>query len=275
MKFNLKTLAIAAALVAAGSANAAFQSSASGTFAVLAFDTVTGDYYLRDTGFTLNTFLPNSGSSITQANEVTGGATFDKTPAAGLVLDKTTTTSFADASFSSWLTGKANVKWTVIAADTSSNTTGNRRRLVAAIDENVTPTLVTNSAVNTGTVATTGFNDVGFGLSKTGVFNVGQLSSANGNYINQTGLTTAIGSEANLYYWTWSANSATSAAANQQIFSNINGLATVQLASNGDFTYTALAPVSAVPLPAAAWLMGAGLVGLGGMIRRRKATAQA
>ena len=47
-------------------------------------------------------------------------------------------------------------------------------------------------------------------------------------------------------------------------------------ANYGDGPYS-LAPanVAAVPLPAAAWLMGAGLLGIGGMVRRRRAAAAA
>jgi len=45
----------------------------------------------------------------------------------------------------------------------------------------------------------------------------------------------------------------------------------VTLASNGDLTYVA---PSAVPVPAAAWLLGSGLLAMGGAIRRRKAAAQ-
>jgi hypothetical protein len=44
----------------------------------------------------------------------------------------------------------------------------------------------------------------------------------------------------------------------------------VTLAANGDFTY-ALAPVSAVPVPAAAWLFGSGLLSFGAFVRRRTA----
>jgi hypothetical protein len=44
------------------------------------------------------------------------------------------------------------------------------------------------------------------------------------------------------------------------------------LSSTGDLTYTA---GSAVPLPAAAWLLGSGLLGLAGIARRRSAAAAA
>jgi hypothetical protein len=44
------------------------------------------------------------------------------------------------------------------------------------------------------------------------------------------------------------------------------------LSTSGDLTYT-IAGVSAVPLPAAVWLLGSGLLGLAGIGRRKKAAA--
>ncbi len=47
-------------------------------------------------------------------------------------------------------------------------------------------------------------------------------------------------------------------------FENAYGLASLTLAADGAVTYSlAGEPVSTVPVPAAAWLLGSGLVGLG------------
>ena len=104
------------------------------------------------------------------------------------------------------------------------------------------------------------------------------LASYTGNLILQPNTLSSLDVAANLYYYVataYAGASATSATVTQ--FGNSAGFATLTLASSGDLTYSlaAAAPPAAVPVPAAMWLMGSGLVGIGGMIRRRKAAAQA
>ena len=81
-----------------------------------------------------------------------------------------------------------------------------------------------------------------------------------------------LGSSASLFYA--SQGDGTAGASQVIRYGNAGNFATLTLAANGDLTYS-LAPeaVAAVPLPAAAWLMGAGLMAMGGMVRRRKAAA--
>jgi hypothetical protein len=55
---------------------------------------------------------------------------------------------------------------------------------------------------------------------------------------------------------------------------NASGNGTWALSASGDLTYT-IAGVSAVPLPAAIWLLGSGLLGLAGVSRRKKTAAAA
>lgn len=277
MKFNLKTLAIAAALVAAGSANAAFTAGSVGTgnstLGLFAWDNVTNSFYLRDLGYNMNTFLPTGGASITPTGET--GATFDKTPEAGLSITS------SDASFSSWLSSvtPGNVRWLVAASDSAGLVATNRVRQIGSISTTATFTNPTNGQIGNGTAGINQFAPPGvpaFGLSTTGALSAGQIANLGGSFIGQGtagALAATLNGTANLYYWTRSTNTGSlGTAANQQTFANSANTAVLSLASNGDFTYS-LAPVSAVPLPAAAWLMGAGLVGLGGMVRRRKAAA--
>jgi len=86
-----------------------------------------------------------------------------------------------------------------------------------------------------------------------------------------------LGNASGLYYFARTQGTlANSTPANATQFANSLNVAQITLESDGDFTYVlAPAAVSAVPVPAAAWLLGSGLMGIGGMIRRRKAAAQA
>ena len=144
------------------------------------------------------------------------------------------------------------------------------------------------SSVNTAQTATNGQVTNFVSTSNAGgldaFFNPGTLSKtgtdAAAAWANNFGLggagLAAVGESASLFYFTrTAATGATSTLANGGRYGNGTDFASVTLASNGDFSYTLAAPPSAVPLPAAAWLMGAGLVALGGAARRRKAAAQA
>jgi hypothetical protein len=57
-------------------------------------------------------------------------------------------------------------------------------------------------------------------------------------------------------------------------FGNADGAASWTLASNGTLSYSAPAP-AAVPLPAAVWLLGSGLIGMVGVARRKAAKSAA
>lgn len=56
-------------------------------------------------------------------------------------------------------------------------------------------------------------------------------------------------------------------------FANATGAATWTLSSTGDLVYSAPGTVGAVPLPAAVWLLGSGLLGLAGVARRKSVAA--
>jgi len=276
MKFKLKMIAIAAARASlAGAARADLVAGNDPSLALIAFNTVTHDYYIRDTGFLMNSFLPSSVTTLSGDGSVTG----DKTPEAGLLLNAGNTTNFADASFSTWLTGQtaADVRWMISGADSSGTTTGvNVKRLIT-------------TSANAAQTATNGQID---GYTASG--NAGGLSlfagsfslSTSGNpepspFDNNFGI--GISSLASLdqgvglfYFARTTGTGSTTTQSNKTQFGNSAGFATVTLASNGDLTYNlAAADVAAVPVPAAAWLLGSGLMGLGGFVRRRKAAALA
>jgi hypothetical protein len=273
MKFNLKAIAAAVALVATSSAHAdlTFASTGSGSLFLTAFNEVTKAYYLRDLGYTLNQFLP---SSITTASG-DGAVTGDKTPNSGLTIDKTGTASFADASFATWLGSQttSDIRWTIAAGDSLSNAGNtNVSRMVLTANS---PGTVTNSAV---TNAVAGMNAVvssntPMGLSTTGSTVPLQTASNFGAGSSSLGLLDA---SLSVYYYVRSTGqlaNATPAVVTQ--FGNANGLASFKLASNGDLVYDVAGGPSAVPLPAAAWLLGSGLLGLIGVGRRKAAAAAA
>ena len=278
MKLKLKMVALAAAMMAAGAAHADLTAANLGdsSLALLAFNDVTQAYYVRDLGYTLNQFLPNSVTTLPGD----GGVTGTMTPEAGLTLNPGTNANFADPAFATWLAGQAggaaNVQWTISAGDQlSTGANGVARMLLASS----TPLTVSNGQVRTavanaaGTSGLAGQNNP-MGLSATGGT---VLPTFPGNNILEPATMSLLDQASNLYYFAATTQTGSSSTlATETEFGNSAGFATVTLASNGDFSYTlAPAAIAAVPLPAAGWLFGSGLMGIGGMIRRRKAAAAA
>lgn len=278
MKLNLKMIAAAVAMVSAtGAANAALTlgSTNNGSLALFAYNTVTRDYYIRDMGFLMNDFLPTGVTTL--SGDL--GATGNRTPETGLLLNASNTPNFGDASFATWMTGQntADIRWSMSAVDyLGSNAATNVKRAIVSsvnpdetalngqVDGFVSPanagglaTLFGEATLSmTGTAAPDAF-DTNFGLGGDGLASLGQA--------------------ANLFYFARSTGTGSTAAQSTRTqYGNSAGFATVTLEADGDFVYSlAAAPVSAVPIPAAAWLLGSGLLGLGGMARRRKAAAKA
>jgi len=270
MKFNLKMIAVAAAMVAASSSHAALTTATAGnsSFAMVAFNAVTNAYYVRDLGYNLNSFLPN----LVTTGSGDGGVTGDKTPDAGLNL------TFGGAgNFVSWLGTQnvADIRWTVLAGDAqSSSATNLSRALVALGTAPVSP--IANSVITNATNAGNGVTALntqnpGMGFDATGATVISSFLSNNGFGVSTL---TNLGSTASLFYYTRAvASGSNTGPANFSAFSNSANTATLTLATNGVLTYDLQAAPSAVPVPAAAWLMLSGLGCIGGMVRRRKAAA--
>lgn len=282
MKMKLKLAAVAAALVSlAGGARADLTppNSPNGSLALVVFDTVTRDWYMRDLGFLMNSFLP---SSVTTFTGDGGGSavTGDKTPDAGLTLNGGNTTNFgSDATFTTWLASHtaANVRWMVSASDQVGVTTGvDVPRLIASsanASETATNSQVTNytSSGLAGGLGT--FFNPG-GLSKTGT---GDAASAwdNNFGLGADGLA-SLDQAVNLFYFTRTTGTGSSTgAATGGAYGNSANLATLLFTSAGELTYALAPAVAAVPLPTAALLLGGGLLAMGGRVRRRAAAAAA
>lgn len=281
MKFNLKMIAAAAALASmAGAAQADLTTGATnnGSLVLTAFNTVNKAWYIRDLGFTIDQFLPSGvAASVGNPASLLIG---DKTPEAGLVLNAGNTTNFADAAFASWYSAQtpADVRWNVSGGDSlSGGANGVVRSILSSanLSETSTNGNVTNfvSASNWGSAA--GFFGTGT-LSKSDATGANPYqTSLDSNFLMGADGLATIGQDAGLFYFA-RISGTTGAAAQGGAFGNSLNKAVVSLAANGDFSYTlAPAAVSPVPVPAAAWLMGAGLVALGGVVRRRKVAAQA
>ena len=282
MKLKLKMIVVAAAMASlAGGAQADIttQTTNNGSLVLTVFNTVSKAWYIRDLGYTIDTFLPNG--ILASVGNPTSLAVGDKTPEAGLVLNAGNTANFGDANWSTWYSAQtpANLFWAVSGGDTLAGGSQGVQRMIS-------------SSANLGETASngqvgnfTGSSNYGSGQS---FFNPGGLSSfdATGAAPYQASLDTnfllggdglaTIGQGVGLFYVSRVAGGQTGAAALGGAFGNSLNTAVVSLAANGDFSYTlAPAAVAAVPLPAAVWMMGAGLMAIGGMVRRRKAAAQA
>ena len=277
MKLKLKMMAIAAALASlAGGAQAdiSTDNTQNGSMVLTVFNQLTKAWYIRDLGFTIDTFLPTGiAASVGGAGSLLVG---NRTPEAGLQLNAGNTANFGDAAWGSWFSAQIanDLRWNVTAGD---NLLPVARMITSSanLSETATNGQVTNFASSSNYGSAQGlFNPATLSRFDSTGANPYQTSLDSNFLLGADGLATS-GQDVGLFYFA-RISGTTGAAANGGAFGNSLNKAVVSLAANGDFSYTlAPAAVAAIPLPAAVWMMGAGLMAIGGMVRRRKAAAQA
>lgn len=228
-------------------------------------------------GIVVEVWDTTTGHALTEwlGSDTTSFGAPSATPAGGETLDYGVLggSTFANT-FSSTEIAAGNVQWTVLGAD----------------DRSASAPTVDYTATTLGTVTATGA--IGFASHiNSGVSSMNAASSCNNvnpciattgtsdpnwlattNLLGQTAIGgtktagTVGGSALDFYQIVTSGSAATKQT--QVQFANANGAATWTLAANGDLQY-----VAPVPLPAAVWLLGSGLLGLLGVGRRKVLSA--
>jgi len=248
-------------------------------------DTTDGEYFTYDTGVSLDSIL-------TQAAISAGGV---QTTAIG-TISTPTFSSAVQAALTNFLNNDTSVgdsvTWTIAAGDSNSighgGYVGANRYLVTgtqALDGTTNVTRLSNTLVKTavGSSASTGlegfFNEVNAagipasGISTSEGWGKGTLgqNQLNGNSAFGSQPVTAIplvsGTDSTSQLYLFATNSTQSQPAN--VYDTTTAL-DLSWTFGGNAT---LAPVAAVPLPAAVWLFGSGLLGLFGIGRRKLSAA--
>jgi len=248
MMIKKKLGVLAAAVAAASSAHAAFDQ---GNAVLFAYDSADNDTYFVDLGV--------SGQDLVDQTSV----------------------NLTDSGLAGFLSSNAGAQWTVIASVNDTTSVGGPPAGGASLlNSGVVGSSATGSAVGTdGTtndqqrsIMNAWLSDVqaaSGGLSSFGVAGTDPVSSdaaRNGGFFNNSLI--SVGSSSALYYSQANpADSTTFADANVVTQVGTDGaiLSAALLSDTGAFS----ANVSAVPVPAAAWLFGSALAGLT-LARRRK-----
>ena len=195
------------------------------------------------------------------------------TPSGGVTIDYGVMTGFSSLFSASDVSG-GNVQFLVAAGNAL---TGGHNEVITTLS--ASQATITNSSVqNAATALTTaiggfnsaaGCNSVNF-CQATSTTSQGYLQTISPMLV-QNNPTTGVagGAGVNMY----DIVQVKSGLGNGTItpIQNASGLGVWALSATGDLTYTIPGVVSAVPLPAAVWLLGSGLLGLAGIGRRKKA----
>jgi hypothetical protein len=254
---NLKMIVAAVALVAAGSANAALTNANGSTGSALfieAWDTVSGVGFVQDLGQTFQSGLTLGSLSVN----------LDSASFASLLGTDTTGAAlnwhvFASADFDQTYSGYG-------ILTTVSTTPGAGFRIDAGQLQSLQIAEASHLALINATLGTASFKNIASSDSAFGGNNGGAYY---GNFIGGNSAKTGFGA---LDFYSYTNDPDTFALVETKLNGAAGGDHQFKLASNGTLTFNA-ATASAVPLPAAAWLFGSGLLGLVGIGRRRNKQA--
>jgi hypothetical protein len=286
----------ALALAAPAMAQVNDGSSGDGDLFLIVYDSTAGVSYVEDLGLT-SAAVASDSKVDSAAAAATGGHL-------STALPGYSATFAADSTLSSYLAAHSTdtFQWEVVADSTVSTNTVATSFLLTTASKPISSTFTDSSGGGMsgagGTVDTNALNlqgDIGnwnangafttknsvnpprsaalTAFSNLGVFPGGSTDKGaltwygNGNTTPAVTFVPTSGSSVSNFYL---ASDAVTNSANPQALAAIFNLGTVTFSSNGTLTFAGGSPV---PLPAAVWLFGSGLLGLAGVARRRRVAA--